>query len=108
MPSVSYPTFDQPPSYEDSKPNDSAVGQLIDLGFDTNTSSTAPVTSDGTGDILGQLADLGKERIQTRIVKPVYSDPLGLQEQLYYLTIGGSPTLLMVDMVPTLLMIDMV
>ena len=65
---ISYPNLDEPPappSYElatgppkEEGGDSSGVGQLIDLGTDITT-PVAPPTSQGQGDIVTQLAQLG-------------------------------------------------
>ena len=62
---ISYPNLDEappPPSYElatsPPKEAESGVGPLIDLGTDI-TAPVAPPTSQGQGDIVAQLAQLG-------------------------------------------------
>lgn len=61
LPAVTYPSLDQPPSYDEG--GEAGVGQLIDLGLDTpGTSSTAvppPLPQGGDTDLLGQLSELG-------------------------------------------------
>ena len=94
MPTVTYPTFDQPPSYEENKESDgtAAVGQLIDLGIDLNSGppSTVPQGTGGeggVGDILGQLSDLGKEELACSL--PDFSCECFLLDSVI---LGWSPT----------------